>query len=139
MSRVRRSAPKALPENFIHLRCSTDLTEALDALALEHKITRSECVRIVLELHLFDDKRRTAASEAITEIKGALHKAQAMAMNAYKARFLEVLDEEAAAGYPRSVGVLGNRRAPKPTLEIASSFGPQDDDESETEGEDAHD
>ena len=113
-----------LPRNFVHLRCTPELTEALDLAAAEHGITRSEVVRIILELHLYDDARRIVAHEGITQVRQGVRIATGLAFQAFRARFDEALQDQFARGFPRSVGVPRKHHAP---LEIESSFEPDED------------
>lgn len=97
---------KPLPANFVHFRCASQLTEALDRVAEEHDITRSEAARILLELYLFNDTNLIAGHEGIAQVKTVLRIAQGQAFESYLASFNESIANLAkqgagAGGLPR--------------------------------------
>lgn len=104
---------KKLPGNFVHFRCASSLTEALDEVAARHDITRSEAARIIMELYLHDDIRSAAANEGISRVRHVLHVAQGRAFEAYKEAFFGAIDDMAGTPYGNRLGdALVKRPAP---------------------------
>lgn len=102
---------RKLPGTFVHFRCTPQLTEALDAVADEYGISRSEATRVILELYLFDDVRLIAAKEGLGQVRQAVHVAQSAGYEAFKVAFAQALEGVADPGGRPRPGALALRGA----------------------------
>lgn len=74
----KRRSDAADDANFIHIRASTQLTDALDAEALRQQCSRSELVRGILETVLNPDDQAAAGARAgLFLFRGCMHRALA--------------------------------------------------------------